>query len=54
MIKNEAYARTDYTFGINYFVAPGAVIKGDYQIFQTEAKGSEPSSQLNFGIGIWF
>ncbi|GAB4252669.1 MAG: hypothetical protein Kow0079_07650 [Vicingaceae bacterium] len=54
MIKNDAYARTDYTFGINYFVAPGAVIKGDYQIFQTEAKGSEPSSQLNFGIGIWF
>lgn len=52
--KNDAYARTDMTFGISYHIANGAVLKGDYQIFDNEAKGSKPSSQLNFGVGVWF
>ena len=52
--KNDSYARTDITLGVNYHVANGAVIKGDYQMFSNEAEGNEPSSQLNFGIGVWF
>lgn len=51
--KNDAYARTDITFGVSYHIAPGAVFKGDYQMFKT-AVSDDYSNQINFGLGVWF
>lgn len=51
--KNEAYARTDITLGFSYHIANGAVFKSDYQMFKTAAT-NEYSSQINFGLGVWF
>ncbi|MGY8987509.1 MAG: hypothetical protein ACKVG7_03010 [Flavobacteriales bacterium] len=50
---NEAYNRTDITFGIGFKVAGGAMFKADYQILSNE--GSEDKKgQFNFGTAIWF
>ncbi len=54
LTKNLAYDRTDITLGAGFMVAPGAVLKADYQIFKNEALGSQTQKQLNFGVGIWF
>lgn len=53
-IKNDAFARTEYTFGLTYHVAPGAAFKIDYQILDNDLKGKDASNQINAGIGIWF
>ncbi|HNP18538.1 MAG TPA: hypothetical protein PKL31_08905 [Fulvivirga sp.] len=52
--KNESYNRTDITLGLGYKIAPGAVLKADYQIQKNDASGSKDKKVLNFGIGIWF
>jgi hypothetical protein len=52
--KNEAYDRTDYTFGLSYHIVDGVVVKGDYQIRENALSGSDVKNQLNFGIGVWF
>ena len=54
LTRNRAYDRNDITFGLSYKLAPGAVVKGDYQIKSNEVAGSEATGQLNFGIGVWF
>lgn len=53
LIRNDAYNRTDVTFGLSYHIAPGVVLKGDYQI-KDNASDIEVPNQLNFGIGVWF
>ena len=52
-IKNDAYDRTDITLGVSYHIAPGAVLKADYQLLRNEAI-DKYNPNLNFGIGIWF
>ena len=54
LLKNEAYDRTDITFGLSYHIVDGVVVKGDYQIKENALSGSEVNNQLNFGIGVWF
>ncbi len=52
--RNDAYNRQTLTTGLSYHIAPGVVIKGDYQINDNALNGSDVLNQLNFGIGIWF
>jgi len=52
--KNDAYNRTDITTGLSYHIAPGVVIKGDYQFRDNDAENADVDNRLNFGIGVWF
>jgi hypothetical protein len=51
---NDSFARTDITMGVTYMVGNGAALKADYQIFDNKVSDNTPSSQLNFGVGVWF
>jgi len=53
LMKNDSYDRNEWTFGLSYKVAPGAVVKADYQIKDSAADSDVPN-QLNVGIGVWF
>ena len=53
LIKNNSYDRDEWTFGLSYKLAPGAVVKADYQI-KGDATTADTKNQLNFGIGVWF
>lgn len=53
LVANEAYDRTDITSGLTYHIAPGVVVKGDYQ-FRSNASEIDTKNRLNFGIGVWF
>lgn len=53
LMKNDSYDRNEWTFGLSYKVAPGAVVKADYQI-KDNASDSDVPNQLNVGIGVWF
>lgn len=53
LVANEAYDRTDVTTGLSYHIAPGVVLKGDYQ-FRSNASDTDTKDRLNFGIGVWF
>ncbi|MCF7567032.1 hypothetical protein L3X37_01465 [Sabulilitoribacter arenilitoris] len=52
--QNDAYNRTDITTGLSYHIAPGVVLKGDYQFRDNAMSGSDVPNRLNFGIGVWF
>ncbi|RTE53209.1 hypothetical protein EHW67_12055 [Arenibacter aquaticus] len=52
--QNEAYDRTDITTGLSYHIAPGVVLKGDYQFRDNALSGDGVKDRLNFGIGVWF
>ncbi|EDP69967.1 hypothetical protein FBALC1_10557 [Flavobacteriales bacterium ALC-1] len=52
--RNDAYNRTDITTGLSYHIAPGVVIKGDYQFRSNNAENSDVNNRLNLGIGVWF
>jgi len=52
--KNLGYDRNELTFGLSYHIAPGVVVKGDYQVKDNAIPNSEVHNQLNFGIGVWF
>ncbi|MDL5512714.1 porin [Arenibacter sp. M-2] len=54
LIRNDAYNRTDVTTGLTYHLAPGVVLKGDYQFRSDEVDNSDLQNVLNFGIGVWF
>lgn len=54
LVENEAYNRTDITTGLTYHIAPGVVVKGDYQFRENALDGDEVPNLLNFGIGVWF
>ena len=53
LIRNDGYNRDEWTFGLSYKLAPGAVVKADYQI-KDNAAAVSAKNQLNFGIGVWF
>jgi hypothetical protein len=52
--KNDAYDRTDITTGLSYHIAPGVVVKGDYQFRDNAVENGDVDDRLNFGIGVWF
>lgn len=52
--ENEAFDRRDITTGLTYHIAPGVVIKGDYQFRSNALEGDDIQDRLNFGIGVWF
>lgn len=52
--QNEAFNRTDITTGLSYHIAPGVVVKGDYQFRSNALDNSDVPNRLNVGIGVWF
>jgi len=54
LVRNDAYNRTDITTGLSYHIAPGVVIKGDYQFRDNNVAGGDVANRLNFGLGVWF
>lgn len=52
--QNDAYNRNDLTTGLSYHIAPGVVLKGDYQFRDNAISGGDVADRLNFGIGVWF
>jgi hypothetical protein len=52
--RNLGYSKKEWTTGLSYHVAQGAVVKADYQIFDNDANGSESKGQFNLGFGVWF
>ena len=52
--QNDAYNRNDLTTGLSYHLAPGVVLKGDYQFRDNAVSGGDVANRLNFGIGVWF
>ena len=53
LMKNDSYDRNEWTFGLSYKIAPGAVVKADYQI-KDNATNTDVRNQLNVGLGVWF
>lgn len=54
IIRNLAYNRQEWTLGLSYHVASGAVVKADYQFFDNAVKNNKTKGQLNLGFGVWF
>jgi len=54
LTDNLAFDRNEWTFGLSYKLAPGAIVKADYQIKGNTIPNTDASNQLNFGIGVWF
>ncbi|WP_411031425.1 hypothetical protein [Spongiimicrobium sp. 3-5] len=54
LAQNPAYDRSDITTGLTYHIAPGVVVKGDYQFRENNDDASDVKDRLNFGIGVWF
>jgi hypothetical protein len=52
--RNLAYNRNEWTTGLSYHIAPGAVVKADYQIKDNAVDNGEVKNQLNIGLGVWF
>jgi len=52
--RNLGYNRNEWTTGLSYHVANGAVVKADYQILDNAAIGNKSKRQLNLGFGVWF
>ncbi len=53
LTRNDAFNRTDVTTGLSYHIAPGVVVKGDYQ-FKSSKSDADINNLLNFGLGVWF
>ena len=53
IVLNEAYNRSDLTFGLGWKIEAGAMLKLDYQIFHNRATNSS-NQQLNAGVAVWF
>ena len=52
--RNLSYDRNEWTFGLSFLVANGAVLKADYQIKNNAVAEVELDNQLNVGIGVSF
>jgi hypothetical protein len=52
--RNLAYNRNEWILGLSYHVAPGAVVKADYQFIDNALENNKTKGQFNFGIGVWF
>jgi len=51
--RNLSYNRNEWTTGLSYHIAQGAVVKADYQIFDNALSNSEAKGQFNLGLGVW-
>ena len=48
-------ARLLVSFGfVKIFIAPGVVVKGDYQFRDNSSDSDNVDDRLNLGIGVWF
>jgi len=54
VMRNMAYNRNTTTFGLNYFMAPGAVFKTEYQVRGNGIANNAVANQFNMGIGVTF
>ena len=54
LVRNLSYDRNEWTLGLSYKLAPGAVVKADYQLKDNAISNNNIRNQLNFGIGVWF
>jgi len=54
LVKNFSYDRNEWTVGLSYKLAPGAVVKADYQLKDNAIPNADSKNQLNLGIGVWF
>lgn len=54
LIANDAFHRSETTFGLSYHLASGAVFKADYQSKGTALEGSNAVGQFNVGLGVFF
>jgi hypothetical protein len=52
--RNLGYNRQEWTAGLSYHIANGAVVKADYQMLDNAIDGYDAKGQLNVGIGVWF
>jgi len=52
--RNLGYNRNEWITGLSYHVAPGAVVKADYQFIDNAIAGNDTKGQLNIGFGVWF
>jgi len=52
--RNLGFNRQEWTAGLSYHIANGAVVKADYQILDNAIDGHDATGQLNVGIGVWF
>jgi len=50
---NDAYDRNVLTTGLSFHIAPGAVVKADYQ-FMNSKVDDDAKGVLNLGFGVWF
>ncbi|MEO6346616.1 MAG: hypothetical protein ABIO60_01780 [Aquaticitalea sp.] len=53
LVANKAYDRNEWTFGLSYKIATGAVVKADYQLKANDTNKDIPN-QLNIGLGVSF
>lgn len=51
---NQAYDRTDITFGLDFKIAPGVVVKADYQFLTDAKEDSDRNNLFNAGVGVMF
>lgn len=54
IIRNLAYNRQEWTLGLSYHVAFGAVVKADYQFIGNALENNKTKGQFNLGFGVWF
>lgn len=52
--RNLEYNRNEWTTGLSYHIAQGAVVKADYQLIDNAVDGHDSRGQLNLGFGVWF
>ncbi|MDT0552193.1 porin [Urechidicola vernalis] len=52
--RNLSYDRSEWTVGLSYLVARGAVVKADYQFKENAVENGEVANQFNMGIGVTF
>jgi hypothetical protein len=50
---NDSYDRNILTTGLSFHIAPGAVVKADYQFINTKVV-DDATGGLNLGLGVWF
>ena len=51
---NQAYDRSDITLGFDFKIAPGVVVKADYQWLTNAKEGSDRNNLFNAGVGLMF
>lgn len=52
--RNLSYDRNEWILGLSYHIAPGAVVKADYQLLDNAMENNNAQGQLNIGFGVWF